>query len=110
MSAPVADPTPDPAAGFVTKVRWLMALSGLTTLIAIAAVLGVVGYRVFRTDSPVVSNDVTTLLPSGARVVGISAAADRIVVTIDRGGSLEARLFDARTLRPAGILRFANEP
>ena len=36
------------AAGMVARVRWLMIISGVTTLLAIAAVVGVIGYRVFR--------------------------------------------------------------
>ena len=30
------------------RVRWLMVISGVTTLLAIAAVIGVIGYRVFK--------------------------------------------------------------
>jgi hypothetical protein len=37
-------------------------------------------------------------------------AEDRIVVTVDTGGAIEIRTFDARTLKPAGRLRFATEP
>jgi len=34
----------DPAtAGIVAKVRWLMIISGATTFVAIAAVMGVIG-------------------------------------------------------------------
>jgi hypothetical protein len=109
MTPPVEAP-PDPAAGFVTKVRWLMAISGLTTLIAIAAVLGVVGYRVFKSEGSVVPTDVTALLPKDARVVAISAAGERIVVTIELAGTLQARLFDPKTLKPVGTIRFATEP
>jgi len=43
-------------------------------------------------------------------VIAISAAADRIVVTIELAGALEARTFDLKTLAPAGSLRFATEP
>jgi hypothetical protein len=50
------------------------------------------------------------MLPKGARVVAISAGADRIVVTIELAGVLEARTFDLKTLAPAGRLRFATEP
>ena len=39
----------DPAAArMVSRVRWLMIVSGLTTIVAVAAVIGVIGYRVFR--------------------------------------------------------------
>jgi hypothetical protein len=37
-------------------------------------------------------------------------AGDYVVVTLDVGGVTEIRSFDARTLRPAGRLRFASEP
>jgi hypothetical protein len=110
MSLPTTDEPADPAAGFVTKVRWLMAISGLTTLIAIAAVLSVVGYRVFKADGGAAPGDVVAQLPKGARVVAISAAGERIVVTIELGGALEARVFDLKTLKPVGSLRFVPEP
>jgi hypothetical protein len=113
MSDPLTDDEQplDPAtAGIVAKVRWLMIISGVTTLVAIAAVVGVIGYRVFRTEGSAVRADVTALLPKGARVVAISAAQDRIVVTIELAGALEARTFDTRTLAPAGRLRFGTEP
>src|SRR5262245_29237607 len=113
MSDAVADSgnPPDPAAAsLVAKVRWLMAISGVTTLIAVAAVLGVIGYRVFTAQGSAAPAEVTALLPAGARVLSISAAADRIVVTIELAGTLEARTFDLKTLKPMGRLRFAPEP
>jgi hypothetical protein len=101
----------DPAAAaIVAKVRWLMIISGMTTFVAIAAVMGVVGYRVFRSEGSAAQADVTAMLPKGARVVAIAAAADRLVVTIDLAGALEARTFDLKTLAPLGRLRFATEP
>jgi len=112
MSDPLADDKPlDPAAArIVAKVRWLMLISGATTLIAVAAVLGVIGYRVFRSEGSAPPADMTALLPKGGRVVAISAAEDRIVVTVEVAGALEARTFDLRTLKPTGRLRFATEP
>jgi hypothetical protein len=101
----------DPAAaGIVAKVRWLMIISGVTTMIAIAAVIGVIGYRVFRAEGSVAAADVIAVLPKGARVIAIAAAGERIVVTIELAGGLEARIFDVRTLALAGRLRFATEP
>src|SRR5438105_3174446 len=96
------DPTEAGAAGFIAKARLLMVISGVTTLIAIAAVLGVIGYRIFGSEgsAPASAPEVTALLPKGAHVVAISAAQDRIVVTLEIAGALEARTFDARTLRP----------
>jgi hypothetical protein len=112
MSDPLTDDTPlDPAAArIVAKVRWLMIISGVTTLVAIAAVMGVIGYRVFRSGGSVAAADVTAMLPKGARVMSIAAAGDRIVVTIELAGALEARTFDVHTLAPAGRLRFVTEP
>jgi hypothetical protein len=54
--------------------------------------------------------DVTATLPKGARIVSTGTAGDRLVVTLDVAGVTEIRTFDARTLRPAGKLKFANEP
>jgi len=110
MSNPVDDDVKDPAAGFVSKVRWMMAISGATTLIAIAAVLSVIGYRVFKSEESALPVEVTALLPKDARVVSVSAAEDRIVVGVEVGGAIEARTYDAKTLRPIGRLTFANEP
>jgi hypothetical protein len=113
MSDPLTDdekPLDPAAAGIVAKVRWLMIISGVTTLVAILAVTGVIGYRVFRNEGSLARADVTAMLPKGARVVAISAAGERIVVTIEIAGALEARTFDLKTLAPAGSLRFATEP
>jgi hypothetical protein len=100
------------AARFMRRVRWLMAISGATTLIAIAAVLGVIGYRVFKQDGrpAAAAAEVTALLPKGARILATAVAEDRIVITLDVGGTTEVRTFDLHTLRPAGRLRFATEP
>jgi hypothetical protein len=114
MSTPSADDEPplDPAAArIVAKVRWLMLIAGATTLLAVLAVIGVIGYRVFKSgESAAPPPDVTALLPKGSRIVATAVAQDRIAVTLDIGGATEVRTFDIRTLRPAGRLRFATEP
>lgn len=98
----------------VARARWLMGISALTTMVAIAAVLGVIGYRIFHVGrsaasaGPVAAGIVT--LPNGARVVSTATAGDRIVVTIDIAGTTEIRTFDAATLQETGRLRFATEP
>ena len=94
----------------VAKVRWLMIISGATTLIAIAAVLGVIGYRLFKSEGSAPPSDVTALLPKGARILSTAVAEDRIAITVDIGGALEIRTFDVKTLRQTGRLRFATEP
>jgi hypothetical protein len=113
MSHPLSDEAPlDPAAArLLGRVRWLMLISGVTTLVAIAAVLGVIGYRLFNVEgSAPVQADVTALLPKGARIVSTALTQERIAVTLEVAGTIEIRTFDARTLRPAGRLRFATEP
>ena len=87
-----------------------MVVSGLTTLVAIAAVVGVIGYRVFKAEGSVAPGEVTAALPRGARVVAVTAAEDRLVVTLEVAGELEVRTFDVKTLKPAGRLRFAPLP
>ena len=94
----------------VARVRWLMVISGFATLLGIAVVIGVIGYRVYRTDGSVAPAEVTALLPKGAKIVGTAVADGRIAVTVEVGGAIEVRTFDLRTLRPTGRLRFANEP
>jgi hypothetical protein len=114
MSLPSPDDeTPlDPAAArMVGRVRWMMLVSGVTTLVAIAAVLGVIGYRLFRADgSMAAAAEVTALLPKGARIVATAVSEDRVAVTVEVGGAVEIRTFDLRTLKPTGRLRFATEP
>lgn len=85
-----------------------MGLSGVATFIGIAVVMGVIGYRVFRQEGS--APDVTALVPKGARVARTDVAGDRLVVTLEAGGTLEVRTFDLHTLRPAGRLKFATEP
>ena len=109
LSADDAAPLDPAAARIVAKVRWLMLISGITTLVAIAAVIGVIGYRVFKAEGSAPA-DVTALLPKGARVISAAVAEDRIAVTLDVGGAIEIRTFDAKTLKPTGRLRFATEP
>jgi hypothetical protein len=113
MSNPLSDDEPplDPAAArMIARVRWLMLISGITTMVAIAAVIGVIGYRVFKSDGSAAAVDVTALLPKGARVVATAVSEDRIAVTVDVGGGIEIRTFDIKSLKPTGRLRFATEP
>ena len=94
----------------MSKVRWLMAISGATTLIAIAAVLGVIGYRVFKSGGSAALLDATAVLPKGARVIATAVTEDRLVVTVEIGGVIEIRTYDPTSFRPLGRLRFATEP
>jgi hypothetical protein len=103
------EPTQEQAALFV-RVRRMMLIAGLTTALAISAVMVAIGYRLFRAEDSVKTADVTATLPKGARVVSTGIAGDHLVVTLDVGGVTEIRTFDARTLKATGRLRFVNEP
>ena len=84
-------------------------MQGRSETLVIAAVIGVIGYRVFKAEGSAPA-EVTALLPKGARVISAAVAEDRIAVTLDVGGAIEIRTFDVKTLKPTGRLRFATEP
>lgn len=110
MTEPVdPEPTPEQAVLFA-RVRRMMLIAGLTTALAVAAVLIAIGYRLFRTEGSRPAADVTAMLPKGAKITATGVAGDRFVVTLDVGGSVQIKTFDLHTLKPAGSLRFANEP
>jgi len=103
------DPTPEQAALFA-RVRRMMLIAGLTTGLAVAAVLIAIGYRLFRSEGSVAVAEITAVLPKGAKIVSTGVAGDRVVVTLEVGGATEIRTFDAHTLKAAGRLRFVSEP
>jgi hypothetical protein len=109
--AAIPEPTPEQAALFA-RVRRMMLIAGLTTAVAVGAVLIAIGYRLFRSEGSVTTaaTDITATLPRGARIVATAVAGDRLVVTLDVGGTTEIRTFDAKTLKPAGTLKFVSEP
>jgi hypothetical protein len=107
---PVApEPTPEQAALFA-RVRRMMLIAGLTTALAVAAVLIAIGYRLFRSGESTVATDTTAVLPKGARILSTAVAGDRLIVTLDISGAIEIRTFDAKSLNSTGRLKFANEP
>ena len=104
------EPSPEQAQ-LMARLRRMMMIAGVTTSVAIAVLLVAIGYRLFRGEGSAASGpDVTAVLPKGARVVSTAAAGDRLAVTLDVAGTTEIRTFDAKTLKPAGRLRFAVEP
>src|ERR1700761_6775472 len=104
------DPTPEQAALFA-RVRRMMLIAGLTTTLAVAAVLIAIGYRLFRSEgSAAAMTDAVATLPKGAKIVSTGTAGDRLLVTLDIGGTIEIRSFDAHSLKPAGQLKFVTEP
>ena len=90
----------------------MMLIAGLTSALAVAVVLIAVGYRLYRGEgSPAAANaDIIATLPKGARIVSTAVAGERLLLTLDISGVTEIRTFDAKTLKPAGKLRFVNEP
>jgi len=109
---PVTDAAPETLAPTLQRVRLLMVISAATTAIAIAAVLGVIGYRVFTSSGSGAAAivDGVVVLPKGAHVVSTTIADGHIVVTFEVGGTSEARIFDLKTLQQTGRLRFGTEP
>ena len=105
------EPTPEQAA-LMARVRRMMLIAGLTSALAVAVVLIAVGYRLYRGEgSPAAANaDIIATLPKGARIVSTAVAGERLVLTLDIAGVTEIRTFDAKTLKPAGKLKFVNEP
>jgi len=106
-----AENAPEAVAPTLAKVRLLMLISAATTAIAIAAVVGVVGYRVYHageSGAATVANG-TVFLPKGAHVVSTAIGDGRIVVTLDIGGQSEVRIYDLKTLQQTGRLRFGAE-
>jgi hypothetical protein len=101
--------TPEQAALF-QRVRRMMLIASITTAVAISAVLVAVGYRLFTSGGSAQAGDVTAQLPKGAKIYATAVAGDKLVIMLDVGGTTEIRTFDAQTLKPAGRLKFANEP
>src|SRR5258707_1997260 len=102
------EPTQEQAA-LLARVRRMMLIAGLTTALAVAAVLIAVGYRLFRAEGSAAVTDITVMLPKGARIVSTGVAADRLVVTLDVGGTTEIRPFYAHTLKPTCPLKICSE-
>lgn len=88
----------------------MMLLSGFATLLGVAVVIGVIGYRVFRAQGSSAAADVVAMVPKGARIVATAVAGDLVIVTLEIGGATELRSFRASTFEPAGRLRFVAEP
>jgi len=93
----------------ISKFRRFSSVSMLIMVLGVAAVLGVISYRMMR-GKPLATSEVTALLPKGASIVSTAVSGDVVVVTLNVAGATEIRTFDLKTLAPAGTLRFAIEP
>jgi hypothetical protein len=113
MSQPMPDDDEKPldpeAARIVAKVRRLMMIASATTFVAVAVVLAVIGYRVFRIEgrAPPAFAELDAALPAGAKVLSTVIGEGRIVLTVEVGGAVELRIFDLNTLKALGRIRLA---
>jgi hypothetical protein len=96
-------------AGLIARARTMMMISGLTTVLAIAAVVTVIGYRMYAAAGGSTIED-TIALPKGARIVSMAGSGGRLAVMVDNNGVNELHVFDLKTMKESGHLRFTNEP
>jgi hypothetical protein len=85
-----------------------MLIASVTTFIAVAVVLAVIGYRVFHwqgsAPTPAGTAQVPDLL-AGAKVLSSAVGDGRIVLPVEIDSAIELRTFDLPTLKPLGRVR-----
>jgi len=89
-----------------------MLIASLTTVIALAAVFGVIGYRVFKSGESAAppAAGTTVNLPAGAKVLSTAVGDGHVVLTVEVDGAVELLSFDLKSLRPLGRVRLAPKP
>jgi len=109
MSGETEKPLDPEAARVVAKVRRLMMIATMTTFIAVAAVIAVIGYRVFKGEERVqVLQSVSATLPAGTKVLSSAIGEGRVVLTVEVNGAIELLSFELNTLRPLGRVRLGQ--
>ena len=109
MSGDAEKPLDPEAARVVAKVRRLLMIATMTTFIAVAAVIAVIGYRVFKGEERVqVLQSVSATLPAGTKVLSSAIGEGRVVLTVEVNGAIELLSFDLNTLKPVGLVRLAQ--
>lgn len=98
---------------FIAKIRRLMMIASITTFVALAVVLAVIGYRVFHwggsASGPAASGPpVPVSLAPGAKVVSTAIGEGRLVLTVETAGGIELLSFDLQTLKPLGRQRLTQ--
>jgi hypothetical protein len=97
------------AAAAIARVRRLMMIASVTTLVAVGAVLAVIGYRVFHwqgSGQPVVTvSEQDAGLPADAKILSSAVGEGRLVLTVEVGDAIELRSFDLATLKPIARMR-----
>jgi hypothetical protein len=114
MSDPHAPIDPQAAAA-IARVKRLMLVASLTTVIAVGAVFGVIGYRVFHWQGsapppPPPAAPTEAALPAGAKVLSSAVGDGHVVLTVEVDGAVELLSFDLRTLAPLKRVRLAPKP
>ena len=106
MSGDAEKPLDPEAARVVAKVRRLMIIATMTTFVAVAAVIAVIGYRVFRAEERAqAAQSVSVTLPAGTKVLSSAIGEGRLVLTVEVDGAIELLSFELSTLRPLGRVR-----
>jgi hypothetical protein len=80
----------------VAKARRFSAVSAGIMLVGVATVIGVIVFRLFTIQGPAVNGQLEA--PAG-RVIGASAAGDRLTVTSENNGVTTVTVYDLKTLR-----------
>jgi hypothetical protein len=101
--------TPDPQAA-IARVRRLMLITMIATIVAVAVVFVVIGYRLFHLQgsAPPPFTEITAKLPIGAKVLSTGISNDRIVVMLQVNGGIELLTYDPVTLKPLGRLQLVE--
>ncbi len=92
----------------VRKLKRMAVFSSVLMIGGFLAVFGVIAYRLSN-QAPVPQAAsipaITNALPKGSKVVSTAVSDGRIVVTVERDGITEMRVFDLSTLQLRGTLR-----
>jgi hypothetical protein len=109
MSGETENPLDPESARVVAKVRRLMLIATSTTFIAVAAVIAVIGYRVFKGEERVgATAAVSATLPAGTKVLSSAIGEGRLVLTVEINGGIELLIFDLNSLKPLVRTRLAQ--
>ncbi|MBY0532724.1 MAG: hypothetical protein K2P86_12215 [Xanthobacteraceae bacterium] len=91
----------------VRKLKRMAVFSSVLMIGGFLAIFGVIAYRLSNAPAPQAAAipAITNALPKGSKVVSTAVSDGRIVVTIERDGITELRVFDLMTLQLRGTLR-----
>jgi uncharacterized membrane protein (DUF485 family) len=105
-SAEALDPQQE---AMVRKLRRMAVFSSVLMIGGFLAIFGVIAYRLSQAPAQPLQAAaipaITNALPKGSRVISTAVSDGRIVVTIERDGITEVRIFDLATLQLRGTLR-----